>query len=86
MSDKITDLDLGAGLAASLTTALLVSTASFNGLPVSTTHVSVGALAGAGASGKSGVNRKMVGTIAMSWVVTLPIGALFGAMLYGWIR
>jgi len=86
MSDKITDLDLGAGLAASLTTALLVSTASFNGLPVSTTHVSVGALAGAGASGKRGVNRKMVGTIAMSWVVTLPIGALFGAMLYGWIR
>jgi Phosphate/sulphate permeases len=85
MSDKITNLDLGAGLAASLTTALLVSTASFNGLPVSTTHVSVGALAGAGASGQSGVDRKVIGTIALSWVVTLPIGALFGAILYAWI-
>lgn len=86
MSTEITDLDLGASLAASLTTSLLVSTASFNGLPVSTTHVAVGALAGAGASGKGGVNRKVVGTIALSWVVTLPIGAVFGALLYAWLR
>jgi len=86
MSDKITNLDLGASLAASLTTALLVSTASFNGLPVSTTHVSVGALAGAGASGRSGVNRRVITNIALSWVVTLPVGALFGAILYAWVR
>ncbi len=86
MSTEITDLDLGASLAASLTTSLLVSTASFNGLPVSTTHVAVGALTGAGASGKGGVNRKVVGTIALSWVVTLPVGALFGALLYAGLR
>jgi len=86
MSNKITDLDLGASLAASLTTGLLVCSASFNGLPVSTTHVAVGALAGAGAGGKSGVNRKVIGTIALSWVVTLPVGALFGALLYAGIR
>lgn len=86
MSDKITQLDLGAGLAASLTTALLVGTASFNGLPVSTTHVSVGALAGAGASGQGRVDRKVMRGIVWSWVVTLPIGAVFGALVYGWIR
>ncbi|WP_231381832.1 inorganic phosphate transporter [Rhodanobacter sp. OR87] len=86
MSEKITDLDLGASLAASLTTSLLVSTASFNGLPVSTTHVAVGALAGAGASGRSGVNRRVITDIALSWVVTLPVGALFGAILYAWVR
>lgn len=86
MSDKITHLDLGASLAASMTTSLLVSTASFNGLPVSTTHVAVGALAGAGASGPSGVNRKVVAGIALAWVVTLPSGALFGALLYMWVR
>ena len=87
LSDKITRLDMGAGLAASLTAALLVGTASFNGLPVSTTHVSVGALAGAGANGgQGGVDRKVMKGIVWSWVVTLPIGAVFGALIYGWIR
>ncbi|MEO8747100.1 MAG: inorganic phosphate transporter [Rhodanobacter sp.] len=85
MSDKITQLDLCAGLAASLTTALLVGTASFNGLPVSTTHVSVGALAGAGASGQGRVDRQVMKGILLSWVVTLPIGAVFGALLYAGI-
>lgn len=83
MSEKITRLDIGAALAASLTTALLVGTASVNGLPVSTTHVSVGALAGAGASGKGdGVDRKVMSNIALSWIFTLPIGAIFGAALF----
>lgn len=86
MSHKITSLDMGAGLAASLTTALLVGTASFNGLPVSTTHVSVGALAGAGASGQGSVDRKVMKGILWSWVVTLPMGAVFGALIYAWIR
>lgn len=86
LSGKITQLDMGAGLAASLTTALLVGSASFNGLPVSTTHVSVGALAGAGATGQDGVDRRVLKGIAWSWLVTLPIAAVFGALLYGWIR
>jgi PiT family inorganic phosphate transporter len=38
----------GEGFAANLSTALLVSTASFHALPVSTTHVSVGSLHGIG--------------------------------------
>ena len=82
MSDRITQVDIGAALSASLTTALLVSTASVNGLPVSTTHVSVGALAGAGASSRGGVNRGVMTGIALSWVITLPVGAVFGAVLY----
>jgi PiT family inorganic phosphate transporter len=84
MSDKITTLDVGAALSASMTTALLVGTASVNGLPVSTTQVSVGALAGAGANGGNGINRKVMTNIVWSWIVTLPIGAAFGALLY-WI-
>lgn len=86
MSDRITTLDLGTALAASLTTALLVGTASVNGLPVSTTHVSVGALAGAGATGRGGIDRKVMANIAWSWVITLPVSALFGALLYLVVR
>ena len=49
-------------------------------------HVSVGAMVGAGSTGQSGVNRKVINGIVMSWVATLPIWAVFGAMLYGWVR
>lgn len=86
LSDKITELDVGAALAAGITTSLLVGTASFNGLPVSTTHVSVGALAGTGLTGGSKVDRKVLTNIVLSWIVTLPIGGLFGALLYALLR
>jgi len=86
MGERITSLDPGTALSASLTTSLLVTTASFNGLPVSTTHVSVGALVGAGANGSSTVNRKTVRNIALSWVVTLPVGAVFAACLLSLLR
>lgn len=86
LSDKITQLDVGAALAAGVTTSLLVCTASFNGLPVSTTQVSVGALAGTGLTGGAKVDRKVLTNIVLSWVITLPIGALLGALLYALLR
>jgi len=86
LSDRITDLDVGGALAAGLTTSLLVGTASFNGLPVSTTHVSVGALAGTGMTGGSRVDRRVMTSIVLSWVITLPFGALVGAILYALLR
>lgn len=81
MSQRITQLDLRSGLAASLVTGLLVSTASVNGLPVSTTHVSVGGLAGGGmAEGK--LDRGVLAGIASAWLVTLPVAALAAALLF----
>ncbi|MCQ6493263.1 inorganic phosphate transporter, partial [Vibrio parahaemolyticus] len=65
---------------------LLVGTASFNGLPVSTTHVSVGALVGTGLNGGGGVDRQVMTNIVLSWIVTLPMGALVGAILYALVR
>jgi len=81
LSHRITPLALGAALAAGVTTSLLVGTASFDGLPVSTTHVSVGALAGTGLRG-AGVDRRVLKAIGLSWLATLPAGAAFGAVLY----
>ncbi len=86
MGERITTLDLGTALSASLTTGMLVATASVNGLPVSTTHVSVGALVGAGANGSAGVNRKILKNIVLSWVVTLPAGAIFAAAVFFALR
>ena len=81
MSHKITDMNPGQGFAANLSTALLVTTASYHGLPVSTTHVSVGSLLGMGlVTGQA--KASPVIKILLSWVVTLPCGAAFAALAY----
>jgi len=72
MSQKITPLEPAQGLTANLTTAALVLAASFKSLPVSTTHVSVGAIAGVGASTQT-LSWTMARTILLSWIGTLPL-------------
>ena len=46
-------------------------------MPVSTTHTLVGAVIGIGlVEGISTINVKSVNSIFLSWVITLPAGAL----------
>lgn len=88
MAEKITEMDAREGFAASLVTATLVLLASYGGLPVSTTHVSVGALFGIGIANGT-ARRKTVATIVGAWVTTLPFAAALAAVLYvglGWTR
>ena len=78
---RITDLNAGQGLTANLVTAFLVLGASHLGLPVSTTHVSTGAIFGIGAvNGKR--NWRTIGQILITWMSTLPLGLVLGAGLY----
>ncbi|MBI4264567.1 MAG: inorganic phosphate transporter [Acidobacteria bacterium] len=81
MSHRITPMSHGQGFAANLSTGILVLLASMNGLPVSTTHVSVGSLVGIGVAARS-ANVPVVGAIAASWLLTLPCGALLGGLAY----
>jgi inorganic phosphate transporter, PiT family len=76
MSQKITPLSPHQGVPANLITAVLVLAASKFGLPVSTTHVAVGAISGVGA-GAGTLSWSTIGTILLSWVATLPIAAGF---------
>lgn len=83
MSKKITAMNHGQGFTANLTTAMLVVAASVYGLPVSTTHVSVGSLFGIGlTTGKA--NPRVVSAIVLSWVITLPCAAIIAGAIY-WI-
>ena len=83
MSTRITAMNHGQGFTANLTTAILVVLASLFGLPVSTTHVSVGSLFGIGlTTGKA--NYPIVSAIVLSWLVTLPFAAILGGGSY-WI-
>lgn len=80
MSQRITELNGGAGLSANLATSLLVLFASPLGLPVSTTHVSCGAIFGVGLSSGE-VQWRTVSQIGATWLFTLPMGALLSGGL-----
>ena len=72
----ITELTPSRGFAATLAAATTVVLASGTGLPISTTHTLVGAVLGVGlARGMTALNLRVIGTIAMSWLITLPAGA-----------
>ncbi|ODA30583.1 inorganic phosphate transporter [Planctopirus hydrillae] len=81
LGKRVTAMNPGQGFAASLTTAFLVTTASFHSLPVSTTHVSVGSLLGIGIT-TGQAKWRTVGEILLAWVSTVPVGAALGALAY----
>ncbi|PJJ48005.1 inorganic phosphate transporter [Hymenobacter chitinivorans] len=81
MSKKISSLNHGQGFTANMVTSLLVIFASKLGLPVSTTHVSVGSIYGIGLVNKT-ANSREIARIGLSWVLTLPVAALLSATLY----
>jgi|CXWL01.1.fsa_nt_gi PiT family inorganic phosphate transporter len=81
MSKRITYLNTGQGLTGNLITAVLVLGASRLGVPVSTTHVSCGALFGIGITTRR-ARWKTVAQILVAWLTTLPMGAALGAGLF----
>lgn len=81
LGKQVTTMNPGQGFAASLATASLVTTASLHSLPVSTTHVSVGALLGIGIVTRQAKWRKVI-EILLAWLITVPCGALIAAIAY----
>ena len=83
MSLNITRMNPGQGFTANIATGLLVIFASRWGLPVSTTHVSVGALFGLGTATRK-INTRKTSEILLSWILTLPIAAALAGAVY-WV-
>lgn len=72
------------GVAADLSSALIIFGATHFGLPVSTTHVIASSIMGVGTAYrpkavKWNTGRKML----VAWIITMPISALIGAGIYG---
>lgn len=79
MSHRVTALDPGQGFTANLVTSTIVISASKLGLPVSTTHVSCGALFGIGTVTRQ-AHWNVIAGILLAWVTTLPLAAALGAL------
>jgi PiT family inorganic phosphate transporter len=84
---KITALTPSRGFAANLGAATTIVVASRLGFPVSTTHTLVGAVLGIGlARGIEHLNLRVIRDIVLSWVITVPAGALLAAGIYYVLR
>ncbi len=80
---KITELTPSRGYCATLAAATTVVLASRTGLPVSTTHIAVGAVIGVGlARGVGAIDLRVIGSIVLSWIITLPIGGVLAALFF----
>ncbi len=79
MSHGVTDMNPGQGFTANAVTSLLVIGASTLGLPVSTTHVSCGALFGIGTVTRQ-ARWHTIRHILLAWVITLPMAAVLAAV------
>lgn len=72
----------GQGASAELIGSLLIGTAGFTGLPVSTTHIITSGIAGTMAVGGQGLQRSMMVRIVITWLVTLPVTIGLSAGLF----
>ncbi len=83
VGESITQLTPSRGFAAELSAATTIVVASGTGIPISTTHTLVGAVLGVGlARGIEAIDLRVVGRIFISWVITIPAGALFAIVFF----
>lgn len=83
VGERITHLTPSRGFAAELAAATTIVIASGTGIPISTTHTLVGAVLGVGmARGIDAIDLRVVGRIFVSWVVTIPAGAILAILFY----
>jgi PiT family inorganic phosphate transporter len=83
MGSRITKLSQHQGFSASFSGSIILFTASWLGIPVSTTHTITGAVIGAGTARRaSAVRWGVAGNVVTAWVITIPASAAVGALFY----
>ncbi|WP_300339156.1 inorganic phosphate transporter [Accumulibacter sp.] len=87
IGNKITELTPTRGYCATIAASFVVVLASGLGLPVSTTHIAVGAVMGVGlARGIGALDLRVIGGIILSWFITVPVGAILAAIIFYILR
>ena len=77
----LAELHPSSGFTAELSAASVVMAASVMGLPVSSTHILVGAILGIGMVNRN-ANWKMMKPIGLAWVITLPAAAMLSVAAF----
>lgn len=82
LAEKVTPMNHQEGFLANLVTAALVGPGAALGLPMSTTHVSSGAIVGVGIPKKADTNWRTAQSMVLAWIVTVPLAAVLGIVSY----
>ena len=83
LATEVVELTPASALSASISVATIMFVGTFLGLPLSGTHVLVAALIAVGYVSQTPVRMKQIKNILVSWVITVPISAVLGIMVYG---
>jgi inorganic phosphate transporter, PiT family len=84
MGSKITRITPGQGVCAELGGSIMLFSATWLGIPVSTTHTITGCIIGVGAARRaSAVRWGVAGNIVIAWIITLPAAGAIAALTYG---
>ena len=84
---QITQLTPVRGFSAEIAAAFTIVVASGTGMPISTTHTLIGAVLGVGlAKGRHAINFGIVNRIFVSWIVTIPAGAILSILIFLLLR
>jgi inorganic phosphate transporter, PiT family len=70
------------GASAEIVSAILIGTAGFTGLPVSTTHIVTSGIAGTMVASGAGLKYGMISRVMIAWLITLPVTISIAAGLY----
>ncbi|HET9638088.1 MAG TPA: anion permease [Allosphingosinicella sp.] len=83
MGTGITKLSQHQGFSASAGGSVMLFTASWLGIPVSTTHTITGSIIGAGVARRaSAVRWGVAQNVVLAWIITIPASATVGAIFY----
>ena len=82
VAKELVEMNPTSGLSAMISVTLIMTIGTILGFPLSGTHVLIAAMIAVGWAEKSPIQRQMVKMIVMSWVVTVPIAALLGGVMW----
>ena len=82
---NLTKIHPASGFSAELASAVVVMAASVLGLPISSTHVLIGAILGIGLVNRS-TNWSLMKPIGLAWIITLPVSSLLSAFAFVLLR
>lgn len=86
LATEVVSLTPTSALAASVSVAVVMFIGTYMGFPLSGTHVLVAALIAVGWVAQTPVQSNQVKEILISWVITVPISAIFGVIIFAVIN